>query len=174
MLFAVNTGSYVFRGCKFSGLLGGLLSGYPGLYNTNGGSSQFLSCAFVLESAASQAFRILCAVNSDNDIKKYCRIKLYLPNSSGYYYERTQWSQVNVDCPAQTSINISNASANIYGGDLPQVSGVYGNIASYISLFNSEEIPNLSSTASFIGCTTAQLHDAAYLSSLGFPIGVEE
>lgn len=173
MLFYVNYSACIFRGCRFSGLLAEY-PGYPaGLYNTNGGSSQFIGCAFTLEASTHQAFRILWTPNGDSDMKKYCRIKLYLPNSIGYTGENTQWSQINVDCPAQTSMNISGACANVYGGDLPQVSSVSGSIQSYISVFNSEEIPNLASTASIIGCTTAQLHDAAYLSSLGFPIGVE-
>lgn len=172
-LFAVNAGSYVFRRCAFSGLLAEYQS-YPAcLYNTNGGASQLISCAFTLEAASSRPFRILWTQNTDRDEKKYCRIKLHLPNSSGYAGENTQWSQVNVDCPAQTSLYIGGACANVYGGNLPQVSSVSGSIQSYISVFNNEEIPNLSSTASIIGCTTAQLHDAAYLSSLGFPIGVE-
>lgn len=174
MVFAVNQGNYIFRNCRFSGILSEYPGSYAGLYNTNGAATQFLSCAFTLESATSQAFRILWNLNADNDVKKYCRIRLYLPNSAGYTGENTQWSQVNVDCPAQTSLYIGGACANVYGGDLPQVSSVSGSIQSYISVFNEEEIPNLSSTASIMGCTTTQLHSSVYLSSIGFPIGVKE
>lgn len=41
-----------------------------------------------------------------------------------------------------------------------------------VSIFNSDTMPNVVSTDYLIGCTSAELLDAAYLSSIGFSIGV--
>lgn len=52
-------------------------------------------------------------------------------------------------------------------------SGVYQfNSNAGTSIYNSDKI-TVSSTTGTVGCTTAQLEDAAYLRSIGFPIGVD-
>lgn len=175
LIWYSDSAQFQFSRCRFSGLLGE----YPGsgdyaaLYGKGGGSTKFYSCAFTLESATQRAFRIGWLANNDNDLKKYCRIRLYLPNSTGYAGEITEFSRVDVDCPAQTVLYTPGASGNIYGGDLPLVASVSGSTGQFINLFDSDTMPNLTGTAGVVGVTEAQLHDADYLSSIGFPIGVD-
>lgn len=161
-----------FTGCKFSGLLpqdARLFCAVSGNYGDTR-PTHFAQCAFTIEYAynASTATQI-----TSNGTIKYCRMNIQLPNGS-LFYPGASWSYVRIDCPAMTRLHIGSAAANVYDGDLPQLTGVIGAAAAtYPSVYNKDSMPQFSGAANVIGVTEAQLHDAAYLASIGFPIGVE-
>ena len=167
--------SITLKGCKFSGIIP------PGGYTTyfiDGTSvANFESCSFALESSTGERF-FITPNYGQNGYMKYCRIKVQLPNAgtgySGLWQQNVSWSKIDIDAPGADTLLVQGACANVYGGDLPLVANYIGNHSgSYISLINSDEIPNLAGVAGYTAAvTTEQLHDAAYLAGIGFPIGV--
>lgn len=161
-----------FSGCKFSGLLP-QNARYFLQHNRKYGV--FSRCAFTLDMQhnAAQAAMICDKYTYGPYPLKFCRVNVQLPNGV-LFYPFAEWSYIRVDCPGMVKLNLSGAAANVYDGDLPQLTGVTGTAsATYPSVYNSDSMPNFAGATNVIGVTEAQLHDAAYLSSIGFPIGVE-
>lgn len=161
-----------FTGCKFSGLLPQNARFFCAVGGNYGDTrpTHFAQCAFTIEFGynASTATQI-----TSNGTIKYCRMHIQLPNGA-LFYPGASWSYVRIDCPAMTRLNVNGAAANVYDGDLPQLTGATGTAsATYPSVYNKDSMPNFAGAANVIGVTGAQLRDPAYLSSIGFPIGVE-
>lgn len=164
----------VFTGCKLSGLLpqnARWLCDVLGIGNYNDTRpTDFMRCAFTIEFGYNATS---AATLTRNGTIKYCRLNIQLPNGA-LFYPGASWSYVRIDCPAMTKLSIGSAAANVYDGDLPQVSSVIGTAsATYPSVYNSDSMPQFSGAANVLGVTEAQLRDPAYLASIGFPIGVE-
>lgn len=161
-----------FAGCKFSGLLPQNAQWFcdvAGNYNDTR-PTHFSKCSFAIEFGYNATSGTTL---TRNGTIKYCRLNIQMPNGA-LFAPNASWSYIRVDCPAMTKLNIGSAAANVYDGDLPQLTGVTGTAsATYPSVFNRDSMPQFSGAANVIGVTEAQLHDAAYLASIGFPIGVE-
>ena len=164
------------KGCKFSGIIPP--GGYTTYFMDGTSNTYFESCSFALESSTGGRLFITPNYGSNGSLK-YCRVKAQLPNAgsgySGFWQSNCTWCKIDIDAPGADTLMVQGACANVYGGDLPLVANYIGNHSgSYISLINSDEIPNLAAVAGYTAAvTTEQLHDAAYLANLGFPIGVE-
>ena len=172
---ASNGQRFEVTGCRFSGIL-------PANCNYFCGGSykypNFTSCSFALDCATSGQFFLGFANNYGNGSAKYCRIRVQLPNAgtgySGFFQRNCTWCKIDVDQPGADSLWVDGAAANVYGGDMPNVTAYIGShSAAYISLINSDEIPHLAGVSGYTAAVTSdQLHDAAYLAGIGFPIGV--
>ncbi len=161
-----------FSGCKFSGILP-QNTRYFLQHNRKYGV--FSRCAFTLDMQynATPAVMICEKFTYGPYPLKFCRLNIQLPNGA-LFYPNAEWSYISVDCPGMQTLNVNGAAANVYNGDLPQLTGVTGAAsATYPSVFNKDSMPQFSGAANVLGVTEAQLHDAAYLASIGFPIGVE-
>lgn len=161
-----------FSSCKFSGLLP-QNARYFLQHNRKYGV--FSRCSFTLDMQynATPAVMICEKFTYGPYPLKFCRMHIQLPNGA-LFYPNAEWSYVRIDCPGMVNLNVSGAAANVYDGDLPQLTGVTGTAsATYPSVYNSDSMPQFSGAANVLGVTEAQLRDPAYLSSIGFPIGVE-
>lgn len=157
----------VFEGCKFSGLLPQnaqyfcVVAAHP---------TDFLQCSFAIEFGYNNPW--YATQITQNGAIKYCRMHIQLPNGA-LFYPNASWSYVRIDCPAMQMLHLGGAVANVYDGDLPQLTNAIGDATTYPSIYNKDSMPQFSGAANVIGVTEAQLRDPDYLSSIGFPIGVE-
>lgn len=168
-----SNGMYAtFSGCKFSGLLPQNTRFFCQPSRKYG---IFSRCSFTLDMQfnAAQAAMICDKYTYGQYPLKYCRVHVQLPNGT-LFYPFAEWSYIEVDCPGMTKLNINGATANVYNGELPLLTSVIGAAsAAYPSVYNHDSMPDFAGTTNVIGVTDAQLHDATYLASIGFPIGVE-
>lgn len=156
-----------FSGCKFSGILPQNAQYFCTVSRKN---AYFSRCSFALEYGYSGSSA--AAISQTSASLTFCRVNVQLPNGA-LFYPFAEWSYVRIDCPAMRNLYIIGA-ANVYDGDLPQLTGVIGTAsATYPSVYNRDSMPDFAGAANVLGVTEAQLHDAAYLASIGFPIGVE-
>lgn len=157
-----------FSGCKFSGILPQNAQYFCTVSRKN---AYFSRCSFALEYGYSGSSA--AAISQTSASLTLCRVNVQLPNGS-LFYHYASWSYVRIDCPAMRNLYIINGAANVYDGDLPQLTGVIGTAsATYPSVYNADSMPQFSGAANVLGVTEAQLRDPAYLASIGFPIGVE-
>lgn len=161
-----------FAGCKFSGLLP---QNAQYFCEVAGGShdtrpTDFMRCSFAIEFGYNNEW--YATQITRNGTIKYCRLNIQLPNGA-LFYPNASWSYIRVDCPAMQLLHLGGAVANVYDGDLPQLTNAMGTGETYPSVFNKDTMPQFSGVTNVIGVTEAQLRDPAYLASIGFPIGVE-
>lgn len=97
--------------------------------------------------------------------------------SGSAIYGQTQYSYVVADTPAVQTVRGSNFKWSVLRCNGANVSSLaqLGDLTGYtISLACSNDFPNVGTISNGLRlCTEQQLHDAAYLQSIGFPIGVE-
>lgn len=86
---------------------------------------------------------------------------------------KSEYSYVLLDTPAIATLSCLMFQSSLLrctGANVTSLQNVSGN---YVSVGCASDFPNASQvTQNFILCTESQLHDAAYLQSIGFPIGV--
>lgn len=90
------------------------------------------------------------------------------------FYGNAEYSSVILDTPMITTLAGAGYNWSILrctGANVTNLAGVYGSAGAF-SLGCSADFPNAEGNAGFVLCTEAQLRDAAYLQSIGFPIGV--
>lgn len=135
-------------------------------------------CAFNLELSAATGATMF----SWNTIGQYNNIKISgsrITSVTANMVNGTQnkgksdYSYVILDTPAVTALSFPVFNSSLLrctGANVTDLSNVSGN---YISIACSSDFPNASQVAQTLAlCTESQLHDAAYLQSIGFPIGV--
>lgn len=166
-------GAVNFSGCRLSGLTPASVR-----YLVNGVAT-FTRCAIAWEAMYNNgSYSVELSSSTAIPQATYCRIAVDAPDAT-LCYIKANWSYIRINCPQQTGLFIGHGSiallANVYDGELPLVTGVVLNApaAAYKSVYNAETLTQFPGTASVIGVTEAQLRDPAYLSSIGFPIGVE-
>lgn len=159
-----------FAGCKFSGLLPQNAQYFCEVAGGDTRPTDFLRCAFTIEFGYNNEW--YATQITRNGTIKYCRMHIRLPNGA-LFYPNASWSYVRIDCPAMTRLHLGGAVANVYDGDLPQLNSAMGDATTYPSVYNKDTMPQFSGVSNVIGVTEAQLRDPDYLSSIGFPIGVE-
>lgn len=86
---------------------------------------------------------------------------------------KSEYSYIILDMPAITSLSMSKFNSSLLrctGSNVTDLRYVGGD---YVSVACSSDFPNASQVAQTLAlCTESQLHDAVYLQSIGFPIGV--
>ena len=86
---------------------------------------------------------------------------------------KSEYSYIILDTPAVTTLAFPVFNSSLLrctGANVTDLRNVSGN---YVSVACSSDFPNASQVAQTLAlCTESQLRDAAYLQSIGFPIGV--
>ena len=86
---------------------------------------------------------------------------------------KSEYSYIILDTPAVTALDFPMFNSSLLrctGSNVTDLSYVGGN---YVSVACSSDFPNASQVAQTLAlCTESQLHEAVYLQSIGFPIGV--
>lgn len=86
---------------------------------------------------------------------------------------KSEYSYIILDTPAVTTLVFPMFNSSLLrctGANVMDLRNVSGN---YVSVACSSDFPNASQVAQTLAlCTESQLRDAAYLQSIGFPIGV--
>lgn len=152
----MSTSSLTLYKCQFSGRLDN-----PDdiIYMSRGSCSR---CSFTLEIHGSENVRF----NWDSDYSvQYCRIDISGTNT-GSYISIGNVSNCYVTGKHSTKIEVYG-STNVVDFTAPAFES--DNFASNI-LVNSDKCTNIPEQAGISPVTTAQMKDAAYLASLGFPI----
>lgn len=89
----------------------------------------------------------------------------------------TQYSYVTLDTPAVTTIYAAKfwwGLLRCTGANVTDLRFIGDGAGQRITLACDSDFPNAAQLSQGLRlCTEAQLHDAAYLQSIGFPIGVE-
>lgn len=171
-----------FNGCTFSGLaIKQAIPEYPTyvssiFYSTNYNSKiQLNSCALTLQLQGAMEFWDVSDSENSN-VTSFTTIKL-----SGNSEKSIEGCYKNckfTGTSKSTSLDIrynSISNYNVFDVDFSDASS-FSCIApnNTINLINTDKLPTGATVGTgFIGVTTAQLADASYLSSLGFPIAEE-
>lgn len=159
----------VFTGCKFAGLLPQNAQYFCEVAGGDTRPTDFMQCSFAIEFGYNNTW--YATQITRNGTIKYCRMHIQLPNGA-LFYPNASWSYVRIDCPAMQMLHLGGAVANVYDGDLPQLTNAIGTGETYPSVYNKDSMPNFAGAANVLGVTEAQLRDPEYLRSIGFPIGV--
>lgn len=135
-------------------------------------------CAFNLELSLSTGITIFDGnlVGQYNNIKisgsRVTQIILNMVNGT-VRLGKSEYSYVILDTPAVTTLSFPAFNSSLLrctGANVMDLSYVSGN---YVSVACSSDFPNASQVAQNLElCSESQLRDAAYLQSVGFPIGV--
>ena len=171
--FILQSGSEWFR-CAITGI-----TSYGQIINNNYASTptKFASCSINVESSAG-LFRI-CENRANFN---YCRVEVHAPNSNegdlayGNYY----FCELAFYAPNATAYFdvYKFENGNLLRGNLksiPEISRGYAEWSGFTSVYSVEAFDeDVTSPFQnyFVPCTEAQLKDAEYLRSLGFPIVV--
>lgn len=116
----------------------------------------------------SNQYRVIIDSNFEVDIQAEA-VSLGSTNSAqysggNYYTGIINATSINLN---RGSVDIFNLSANVSANAANRTNS--GNL----SVYNSDRMSISSAVAGMAGCTEEQLHNAEYLHSIGFPIGVE-
>lgn len=144
----------------------------------NASSALVYRCAFNLELSLATGVTVF----SWNIIGQYNNIKLSgsrITSVTANMVNGTQrlgkseYSYIILDTPAVTALAFPMFNSSLLrctGANVMDLSGVSGD---YVSVACSSDFPNASQVAQSLElCSESQLRDAAYLQSVGFPIGV--
>lgn len=168
----------VIHDCSFSGITKASVF----FYGTSWTPVCLKKCSFNIEYNGTSTFRLTNScdseINFENNVVKIV-MRTGAIYSSGFLKQSGNVinNLFDITTIASESFKISSSSCNFtdnviignHSGDITcSHSGQTG-----VSIFNSDTMPNVVSTDYLIGCTSAQLLDAAYLSSIGFSIGVD-
>ena len=161
----------VFSNCKFSGLCGtgtrGVLRPGTGTQGNDYGGADALRCSFLVDAQTSSGFWA-CSESA-----KYCRFQIAVPNGVFTMPKTLEWCYVRADTPLQQGICPAGSLACVFDGEMQNVTQAQEPSHTFISVFNKTSIPNLTESEYLKGVTDAQLRNADYLYSIGFPIGVD-
>lgn len=160
-----------FRMCKISGITSG--TDYSLDFAKN---FVFHRCSFNVEASTSTRFYIPLGMEYCNFIANWPSARAIaqasnaVPGASSPYF-----SSLIITAPSVTWDSTSNnATACIFKGRKDRAEGISNANTQYPSLYSLDDYPAMAQPGtSMIGVTEAQLKDAAYLSSIGFPIGVD-
>lgn len=176
-----NRRQYAFSLCSFTGII-------------NGTAESSRSCIFYWGYYWSEANLSQCAINvscngtavlinaggtaSSDNYLEFCNIEVK-GNSDDIFNDALDLRNCyltgsSLDTEIDTRYS-SKSNYNVFNIDFRAASAFActGNSGA-INLINTDLLPaNAVIGSGFIGVTTTQLHDAAYLGSLGFPIGVD-
>ena len=169
--FNLTQGMELFR-CAISGI-----TSHSAIIGNLANRAIMTSCAINVESSNS-FFRI----SDSNFLYNYCRIEAHAPNSS----ESEMSHGEHVCCelafyaPNATSyFSVYNfQNGNLLHGNLkslPEISATWAPWSGLVSVYDDDMFSDTVTSPfpdSFVPCSEAQLKDAAYLRSLGFPIVV--
>lgn len=159
-------GTAIFTGCKYSGICGTQTRGVllPGIGNLGDdyGQIRAVQCSFVVDAQISGAFYAAREM-------RYCRCDLGVPNGT-LKMTAPQWSYIKCDQPTATQLNSAGALACVFDGQMGSVTTAGDPAHTYISIFCSEGLQNLTPTAYLKGVTRQQMLDPVYLASIGFPV----
>lgn len=174
-----NRRQYAFTLCSFSGIIDGNATSHSCIFYWSYYWSEvkLSQCAINIRCGGSAV--ILSAggsVSSDNYLE-FCNIRI---RGSGIAFDgkvdlRNCYLTGESVCTELDVRYSSKSNYNIINIDYREASAFdcTGNSGA-INLINTDLLPaGAVIGGGFIGVTTAQLHDAAYLASLGFPIGVD-
>lgn len=172
-----------FTNCVFTGVTNSSL--FFDVYKASAGSRPLLDyCSFNLICTANE-FRLFSGrgYGGMEIFKPYvrnCDIRLKLPtgsissdslmkmayieNSKFYFETNGDTIAINTDGYCKTSVFMGKGNSGV---------GIKSNSANLANIYSTTAFPNTVSDTDLIGCTDAQLTDAEYLSSIGFPIGVD-
>lgn len=172
-----------FTNCVFTGITSSSL--FFGLFDKAKTSRPSLNdCAFNLI-CANDTFKLFegSTYGSYDQYKPYvrnCDIRLKLPtgnvssnslmntayieNCKFYFETNGDAITINTDGYCKTSVFMGKGNSGV---------GIKSNSANLANIYSTTAFPNTVSDTDLIGCTDAQLTDAEYLSSIGFPIGVD-
>lgn len=172
-----------FTNCVFTGVTNSSL--FFDVYKASAGSRPLLDyCSFNLICTANK-FRLFSGLKYGNleGYKPYvrnCDIRLKLPtgsissdslmktayieNSKFYFETNGDTIAINTDGYCKTSVFMGKRNSGV---------GIKSNSANLANIYSTTAFPNTVPDTDLIGCTDAQLTDAEYLSSIGFPIGVD-
>ena len=172
-----------FTNCVFTGITSSSL--FFGLFDKAKTSRPSLNdCAFNLI-CANDTFKLFegSTYGSYDQYKPYvrnCDIRLKLPtgnvssnslmntayieNCKFYFETNGDTIAINTDGYCKTSVFMGKGNSGV---------GIKSNSANLANIYSTTAFPNTVSDTDLIGCTDAQLTDAEYLSSIGFPIGVD-
>ncbi len=167
-LFIRNSNSPAYNRCMFSGLIsngGRLIATGNAIWNR---------CAVNVESQSSNASSLDYDIFSGT--VSYCRIIYHAANIVAIRFSGFSNSEFVFYCPQCAAIYVEelvnctirgNLSACTYCG---YVSYKYGSYTNIVNMSDLAEGAQLRFTA-LVGVTDEQMKDAAYLASIGFPIG---
>lgn len=160
-----------FRTCRISGITSA--NGYTLDFAR---SFVFHRCSFNVESSSSVTFYIPLGM-------EYCNFVANWPHARGI--GQASIASVGASAPYFSRLIITtssvtgdstsnNATACIFKGRKDRAESTSNANTQYPSLYSLEDYPAMARPGTrMIGVTEAQLKDAAYLSSIGFPIGVD-
>lgn len=150
------------------------------LFGQSGTKATVYRCAANIEVAQSDG---TFNIHNFNVIGRYNNIKIsgsklktirVMGADSSYRFGEASYCSIVLDTPMVTSISGSVFNWSLLrctGSNVTSLAGIYGTGGAF-SLGCSTDFPNAQGTSGFVLCTEPQLRDAAYLQSLGFPIGV--
>lgn len=135
-------------------------------------------CAFNIELSLITGATIFGGniIGQYNNIKisgsRVTQVSMNLVNGS-YRLGKSEYSYIILDTPAVTTLFFPKFNSSLLrctGANVMDLRNVGGD---FVSIACSSDFPNASQVAQTLElCSESQLHDAAYLQSIGFPIGV--
>lgn len=164
---SLATGTGVFERCMISGLSSGAVPLWGASWNR---------CAFNIETQyASDVWAVAGACS-------YCRIIFHAANATGATVQSRNSAKTNCEIilymPVAQTIYLENMQYCTVRGNMQSCRTIGRYQTEYSSVCPIVNIDNLSSGANvksnMIGVTDAQMKDASYLQSIGFPIGGDE
>lgn len=176
-----NNGGTVFRNCKFSGIIshGSFLSGgyYSGFNFTNDTGDNPKGCSFNFEFYGNG--NMYTNTSSPPEVKfTNCNIHISGENDAGvskaFLKCRMTNCYISGKCPSKAGIYVS-LDSNVYDIEVPEGQvDIYNSVAKTVinnSLVDAS-YTNGNGVDYLIKATEEQMHDAEYLKSQGFMIGV--
>ncbi len=147
--------------------------------------SEFFS-TYYKKSVDRCSFNIICfgtngyLTNTHNIGGEYAvfnHCKINISNASSYYKKFRYANFYNCAFTGETNqtetlFDSNNLYYSVLDVEAPDIDVLLSN-ASSICIANTEKAPNMRALGNWRGVTTAQMSDAEYLASIGFPIGVD-
>lgn len=181
-IVTLQTADSIVQLCTFSASVQGGGQIYLFNFNMTGASAIVYRCACNIEVASASGITL----HGGNVIGKYNNFKVSgsrvgnvtLCTLNGTFsLGKMEYSSVTLDTPAVTSITGSSfwwSLLRCNGANVTDLSYVGDGSGQRITLACSTDFPEVSTVSQGLRlCTETQLRDAAYLQSIGFPIGVE-
>lgn len=155
--------------------------GHIDIFNSQlstGNTGLVYRCAFNLELSATTGATMFGGniIGQYNNIKisgsRVTQVILNIVNGS-FRFGKSEYSYIILDTPAVTTLSFPKFNSSLLrctGANVMDLRNVSGD---YVSVACSSDFPNVSQVSQSLAlCTESQLRDAAYLQSVGFPIGV--
>ncbi len=193
--YAADDMKYFMYNCKFSGYINYAASSQFIYYkNTQGGGNKILGCSFNIEGNCGTDFNFILGTSNSNPLVsnnfvkcQSVQFKLNLNLASGSICKAT----VLKECLIDGKINITSEQtevAMIVGDATSDKVDIGGNNVCLLNankpiwyyqkcdnilVYDNTQSTFTENSVNAIGCTPAQLTDAAYLKSIGLDIGVD-